>query len=554
MNKRMKRVWSLFWQKQTSVGSAAFVLMSMVFTSRVLGLVRDRLLAARFAPEELGVYFAAFRLPNLLFELLVMGVLTSAFIPVFTKYVMKDKEDVAWRMASTLINISFIALLLFSLPILIWTRPISQFLAPGFTSAQIDQMASFTRLMVFFQVIPLMIGNFFTGILQSYNIFFLPAAAPVVYNLGIIASIIGLTSTLGLYAPVVGVGVGALLFMLIQIPPLLMVGYRHRLTWDPHYPGVAEVGKLMAPRTLGLAISQVDTTVDLMLATLLGSRMVTIFNFAQHLQQLPIGLFGATIAQAALPTLSVAAASENREQFKSSILSAIHQVLFFVLPASALFIVLRIPVVRLVFGSSRFDWDATVLTGASLSAFSISLFAQALIHVLARGFYALYDSKTPVIIGVIAIFINTVLSIGFITVWHLPVWSLGLSTSVASIVNAGLLFVFLDRRVHRFPRRSLLVPPIKMLIAATTTGLILYVGLKLLDQLVFDTTRTFNLMLLTGITGTLGLGTYFFLSWVFGVGEVQSFLKLIHKVRGARQILLEPAGEVVDGGIGDKLS
>ena len=550
----MKRVWSLFWRKQTSMGSAAFVLMSMVFTSRVLGLVRDRLLTARFAPEELGVYFAAFRLPNLLFELLVMGVLTSAFIPVFTKYVMKDKEDVAWRMASTLINISFIALFLFSVPILIWTRPISQFLAPGFTSAQIDQMTSFTRIMVFCQVIPLMIGNFFTGILQSYNIFFLPAAAPVVYNLGIIASIVGLTSTLGLYAPVVGVGLGALLFMLIQIPPLIMVGYRHRLTWDPHYPGVAEVGKLMAPRTLGLAISQIDTTVDLMLATLLGSRMVTIFNFAQHLQQLPIGLFGATIAQAALPTLSAASIGENREQFKASILSAIHQVLFFVLPASALFIVLRIPVVRLVFGSSRFDWDATVLTGATLSAFSISLFAQALIHVLARGFYALYDSKTPVIIGVIAIFINTVLSVAFITVWHLPVWSLGLSTSVASIVNAGLLFILLDRRVHAFSRRSLLVPPVKMLIAATTTGLILYVGLKLLDQLVFDTTRTFNLMLLTGITGTLGLGTYVFLSWVFGVGEVQSFLKLIHRVRGARRILLEPAAEVVDGGIGDKIS
>jgi len=554
MNKHMKRVLSLFWRKQTSVGSAAFVLMSMVFASRVLGLVRDRLLAARFAPEELGVYFAAFRLPNLLFELLVMGVLTSAFIPVFTKYVMKDKEDVAWRMASTLINLSFIVLLLFSLPILIWTRPISQFLAPGFTSAQIDQMTSFTRIMVFSQVIPLMIGNFFTGILQSYNIFFLPAAAPVVYNLGIIASIVGLSSTLGLYAPVVGVGLGALLFMLIQIPPLIMVGYRHRLTFDPHDPGVAEVGKLMAPRTLGLAISQIDTTVDLMLATLLGSRMVTIFNFAQHLQQLPIGLFGATIAQAALPTLSAASIGENREQFKASILSAIHQVLFFVLPASALFIVLRIPVVRLVFGSSRFDWEATVLTGATLSAFSISLFAQALIHVLARGFYALYDSKTPVIIGVIAIFINTVLSVSFITLWHLPVWSLGVSTSVASIVNAGLLFILLDRRVHRFSRRSLFVPPVKMLIAATSTGLILYVGLKLLDQLVFDTTRTFNLMLLTGITGAVGLGTYMFLSWVFGVGEVQSFLKLIARVRGARKILLEPAGEVVNGGIQDKLS
>ncbi len=549
----MKFVWSILSRKQTSVGSAAFVLMSMVFTSRVLGLIRDRLLVARFAPEDLGVYFAAFRLPNLLFELLVMGVLTSAFIPVFTKYVMKEKENAAFLMASAIINLSFVGLLVLSIPILIWTRQISQFLAPGFSPVQIDQMVSFTRFMIVFQVVPLMMGNFFTGILQSYNLFLLPAAAPVVYNIGIIVSIIVLSGTLGLYAPVVGVGVGALLFMGIQLPSLFSLGFRHRLVWDPHHPGVSEVGKLMAPRTLGLAISQIDTTVDLMLASLLGARMVTIFNFAQHLQQLPIGLFGATIAQAALPSLSVASASENREQFKTSILSAINQVLFFVLPASALFMVLRIPVVRLVFGSSRFDWDATVLTGMTLSAFSISLFAQALIHVLARGFYALYDSKTPVIVGVITIAVNTVSSILFIQVWHLPVWSLGLSTSIASILNAFVLLILLDRRVN-FPKHSLIVPPLKMLIAATVTGLMLYIPLKLLDQLVFDTTRTINLLLLTGVTGAIGLSSYMFLSWVLGVGEVQSFVRLLSKVRRARQILLEPAGEVVNGGIQDKLS
>lgn len=547
-------MWSLFSKKQTTIGSAAFVLISMVFASRVLGLIRDRLLAARFAPDELGVYFAAFRLPNLLFELLVMGALTSAFIPVFTKYLTKSDEKGAWKMASSLINISLVALLVLAIPVLVFTKQISQFLAPGFSTTQIDQMASFTRFMVFFQVIPLMVGNLFTGMLQSYNIFLLPALAPVVYNIGIITGIVALTPMLGLNAPVAGVGIGAFLFMLIQVPPLLYMGYRHRFVADIKDPGVREVGKLMGPRTLGLAISQIDSTVDLILCSLLGARMVTFFTFAQQLQQLPIGLFGATIAQAALPTLSASSAAENREQFKSSIISAMHQILFFVLPTSALFIVLRIPVVRLVFGTSRFDWQATVLTGATLSAFSISLFAQALIHVLARGFYALYDSRTPVKVGVIAIITNTTLSVIFIQVLHWPVWSLGLSTSVASIVNAVSLFILLDRRVHTFARRELFIPAGKMLIAATITGVMLYVPLKLLDQLVFDTTRVFNLILLTGITGTIGLTTYLFLSWVMNVGEVQSFLKLIKRVRGARRILLNPANEVVNGGTQDKLS
>lgn len=549
----MNRIWAVIARRQTTVGSAAFVLISMVAASRVLGLVRDRLLSARFAPDELGVYFAAFRLPNLIFELLVMGALTSAFIPVFTKYLSHNKEKEAWRVAATLINVSIIVLFIFSIPVFVWTEAISRFLAPGFSSDQIVQMTAFTRFMIGFQITPLLVGNFFTGILQSYNLFLIPALAPVVYNVGIIAGIIVLTPMLGLWAPVVGVSLGAILFMAIQLPLLLRIGYRHSLETNPKVPGVTEVAHLMGPRTLGLAVSQIDTTVDLMLASLLGSRMVTIFNFAQHLQQLPVGLFGATVAQAALPLLSKQLASDNMDEFKKTLSRALHQILFFVLPASALFIVLRIPMVRLVFGAARFDWEATVLTGMTLSTFSISLFAQSISHVLARGFYALYDSKTPVTIGIVAIAVNTILSIIFIQAMKLPIWSLGLSTSVASFVNAALLLWFLDRRVGRFHRWELLGPPIKMTVAATITGVALYIPLKLLDQLVFDTTRVLGLLLLTGVSGSIGLATYLFLSWVMGVGEVRFFLSLLKRVKRLR-ILFEPAGEVINGGMEDKMS
>ncbi len=549
----MERIWAVLTKKQTSVGSAAFILVLMVFVSRVLGLVRDRLLSARFLPDDLGVYFAAFRLPNLLFELLVMGALTSAFIPVFTKYLSQDKEKEAWRIAATLINATVIILVVLAIPALIWTEAISRFLAPGFSQGQIAQMSTFTRFMILSQVLPLLVGNFFTGILQSYNLFLVPALAPVVYNVGIIAGIVILTPSLGLWSPVVGVGLGAVLFMVIQIPLLVRVGYRYSSEMNLKLHGVREVGKLMGPRTLGLAVSQIDTTIDLILSTLLGARMVTIFNFAQHLQQLPIGLFGATVGQAALPLLSQQLAKDNLEEFSRTISRALHQILFFVLPASSLFIVLRIPMVRLVFGAARFDWEATVLTGMTLSAFSISLAAQASVQVLARGFYALYDSKTPVAIGIIAILINSLASILFIQYFKLPVWSLGLSTSIASFFNAGLLLWLLDRRVHRFNKWQLFGPPIKMVTAAFVSGIALYIPLKLLDQLVFDTTRVFGLILLTGVSATIGLATYMFLSWVFGVGEVQSLLNFLRRV-GRLRVLFEPAAEVVNGGMEDKMS
>ena len=261
----MKRIFFFFSEKQTSVRSAATVLMSMVLLSRVLGLVRDRLLAARFDPDVLGVYFAAFRIPNLVFELLVMGTLTAAFIPVFTKYVTDGKEGEAWHISSTLIHICTILFALFSLPLLFYTDAVCRLIAPGFTHTQIIQMSEFTRFMIVFQVFPLLIGNFFTGILQSYNLFFAPAAAPVIYNIGIIIAIVTLTPLLGIWAPVVGVGIGAVLFICIQIPSLIAIGYTHKPVIDLAHKGVQEVGKLMAPRTVGLAVSQVDTTVDLVL-------------------------------------------------------------------------------------------------------------------------------------------------------------------------------------------------------------------------------------------------------------------------------------------------
>lgn len=537
-----------------SIGSASLILASMVAASRLLGLVRDRMLAARFSADELGVYFAAFRIPNLLFELLVMGALTTAFIPVFTRYLTGDKEEEAWRMAAIIINTSLLVLTIIVMPMFIWAPAVSQLFAPGFTREQIYQMAQFTRFMLILQVAPLLIGNFFTGILQSFRSFLAPALAPVVYNIGIIIGIVFLTSSYGLFAPVIGVGIGAILFMLIQIPVLLSLGYRHRFIVDFRHKGVRDVMKLMGPRTLGLGASQIDTTVDLMLASFLGARMVTIFNFAQHLQQLPVGLFGATIAQAALPTLSLSAANNDRSELKQLIVTSLHQMLFFIIPISIFFVVLRTPIVRLVFGAGRFDWEATVLTGMTLSMFSLSLGAQAVIHLLARAYYALYDSKTPVAIAVGSIMVNAVLSIIFITWAKLPVWSLGLSTSIASILHAFILFLFLDKKLESFPRIGLFMPLLKMGIAALVAGFCMYIPLKILDQLVFDTTRTFGLILLTGMTTMIGMSVYVFLSWVMAVSEVHSFFSMMKRVRRVPGILLEPAREVVNGGTQDKIS
>jgi putative peptidoglycan lipid II flippase len=529
----------LFLGKQSSIGSAAFILMMTVLFSRILGLLRDRLLAGIYPPDSLGIYFAAFRLPNMMFDLLVTGVLTTAFIPVFTRLLTQKGKKAAWRMASTVINYAVLAFGLFSIPFFFFANQISAILAPGFSLEEQRVMANFTRVMIVFQVFPLMLGNFLTGMLQSYQLFFIPALAPIVYNIGTIVGIIFFSSAFGLWAPVIGIIIGAFLFLFIQIPALYYLRFQYSPSLDKEIEGVKETGKLMIPRTIGLGVSQIETTIDLAIASLLGTRMITIFHFAQHLQQLPIGLFGATIAQAVLPKFSRSYASERKDVFRQELCAAVHQILFFVLPLSILFIVLRIPITRLVFGSNEFDWEATVLTAKTLAMFSISLCPQALIHVLARAFYALYDTRTPVAIGIIGICLNVFFSLVFIFGFQLPIWGLGLSTSVAAIIHATVLLYVLQRRIGKFSFVDIGITPGKIAFASFVMGAIIFILQRLLDQLVFDTTRTINLMLFVGTLSAIAGSVYFFLSWVLGVDQLDQFLRLLKKLKKIRMLVME---------------
>lgn len=546
MVKLLKDTLSLVSARQNSILSAATVIMMAVALSRFLGLIRDWLLVTKFTPELLGVYIAAFRIPNMIFELLVMGALTSAFIPVFTTYLDTKGKNEAFNIASSVINIGLIIFTLVGSVMLVFTTEISQILAPGFDSQEIKLMASFTRIIVIAQVFPLIIGTFFTGILQSFKSFLLPSLAPVVYNLGIIIGIIFLSPFIGLYGPVFGVVLGAILFATIQAPLVFSFGYKHHFKLNIKHAGSREIGKLMLPRTIGLAVSQIDTTIDLILSTLLGSVAVTVFNFAQHLQQVPIGLFGASIAQATLPALSSSFAKKNLEEFKKVFFDAYHQILFFIIPLSAIMIVLRLPIVRLVFGiRSLLDLSTTIQISKTLAFFSVSLFAQALVQLIVRGFYALHDSRTPLILGAIGVGTNTLLSIIFIYLYHLEVWALAASTSIASILHLIILLIFLHKKIDLFNRWEIFLPTIKIFLSGAVTGVALYIPIKLLDQLVFDTTRTINLMMLTSVSTFVGLTVYFFLAWFLEVPEMGIIFKLLQRAKEIRRgVILDTTSEV----------
>ncbi len=525
----VKNLFALLYSRQTSILSGAAVIMTTMMLSKILGLVRDRLLAHVFAPDKIDIFWAAFRLPDLIFQIVILGALSVAFIPIFTEYSESKGKEAAFEMARVVLNVFLSIFILVTILMFLLAVPlISQFIAPGFTADRQMQVVSLTRIILFGQVI-LVIGAFFIGILQSSQRFVIPSLAPVFYNLGIILGIVFLSKDYGIMGAAYGVIIGAMLHALIQLPLIWSMGFRFKFSLRFSHPGVVEISKLMSVRTFGLAAEQINETVGLALASLAAVGSVTYLTFAQHLQVVPIGLFGATLAQAALPVLSSERARGRIEEFKITILTTFHQIMFLTLPAAAILIIIRIPVVRLVFGASQFNWEATVLTGATLACLAIGLSAQAVSLLLVRGFYALKDTKTPVVVSFIVVILNILLSLYFILILKLDVWSIGLANSISAILSGVLLFWTLHFKVGKFNLRQVLVPFFKMLMATIIMGVALYVPIKLLDQVIFDTTKTINLLVLTSISSIFALSVYIILVWFLRVRELSTYVELLKR-------------------------
>src|SRR3989344_2412460 len=525
----VKNLLAILSSRQSSILSGASILMMAVFASKFLGLIRDRLLVHNFSSAEASLFFAAFRLPDLLFQLLIFGALSVAFIPVFTEHLSKNGEKDAMCFANNILNLSLTLFGVVALFAFIFIGPINSLIVPGFSGSQKALTDDLTRIILLGQII-LVVGAFFVGIAQSHQRFIVPSIAPLFYNLGMIIGIL-LSPVLGITGPAFGVVIGALLHVLIQIPLVSSLGYRYKFSFNFFNSGVREVVRLMSFRNIGLAVEQLNEVVGTALASLVinNSSAITILTFAQHLQTVPIGLFGATIAQAALPVLSKEQAETDKEAFKRRLLTTFHQILFLTLPATAMLVVLRIPLVRLVFGASQFTWDDTVLTGRTVALLALGLSAQSVILLLVRGFYALKDTKSPVFISVGTVILNIALSSTFVLFFHLDVWSLGLSYAITSIVSMILLLHLLHKKVDHFSMPLLFYPAIKMLLAAVIAAIALYLPVKALDQQVVDTTHTLNLIFLTGVASIFGLGIYIWVVWWLKVRELYTFWDLINK-------------------------
>lgn len=543
VQKIIKNSKHIFSRQQTSILSGAFVIGLSYLLSALLGLVRNRLLASHFfggLESHLDVYFAAFVIPDTVFQLIVVGALSAAFIPVFSSYLKKSPSQ-ASKLANNVLNALLITITIISVGIFLLALPLSRLIA-NFSPSHTLLMARLMRIMLVSQLF-FTVSSFLTGYLQAHRRFLVPAIAPLFYNLGIIGGIVFLSSPLGIYGPVIGVLIGAFLHMAIQIPLSLRLGFSYQpLAINFFHPGIKKLLSLMPPRSAALALAQLERWVAVNIVSLLSAGSLAIFNFARQLYTLPITLFGVSLGQASFPTLSDQSQNKTFTSFKKTLTNSVLQILFFSLPASALLLTLRIPVVRLVFGAKAFPWQATLTTGRTLAFFSLSIAPQATTHVFVRAFYALQDTKTPLIVSFITILLTSMLGFFFSVFLNLGVPGLSLAITVANLTAALLLLLLIQKQIGSL---EIYRPVFRILLVSFITALALWAPMRLLDQFIFDTTRTLPLIGLSLVASCFGLSTYLGLSYLFNIPQLQALSKLFKRF-DTWQTTLFQTQEIID--------
>ncbi len=517
--------------KKIIVSGAILIGITSLF-SRLLGIYRDRLFSTTFgAGSGLDAYFAAFRIPDTIFNLIVVGAVSSAFIPLFTDFLVKKNPAGAFRLANNLINIMMLSLIAIAGIIFLiapWLMPL---LGPGMDQVTRDLTLNLTRLMLLSPVF-FGISNIASGILNSYKKFFVYSLTPIVYNLAIIAGTIWLVPYWGIYGVALGVIIGSLFHWLIQIPSIMKLGYRYRPLIDWKDKALRRVLKLIAPRTLGLAVYQINLFVSTSIATTVALGAVSIYNFANNLQSLPYSVIGISLSTTAFPILSAAASAQDRREYVSTLSRTIRQIIFLIVPASILMLLLRAQIVRIILGAGQFDWEATILTASALGYFVISLFAQSLVPLLAKAFYAIQNTVIPMIVSIVSMAIN--IGLAFWLTESMGVAGIALAFSISSFINMIILLLVLHIKMGGLEDIRIITSTFKVMIASLVmtfvvqgisinhgnTVLNVIPGVKALVANLVDMQTFWGVFAQATVAVLAGVLVYVFSSWLLKTEEM----------------------------------
>jgi putative peptidoglycan lipid II flippase len=510
------------------VTRAAGIVGIFTFLSRILGLVRDILIAKLFGSGMAAdAFFVAFRIPNLLRRLFAEGSFSVSFIPVFTEYLQNRSKEEAFFLARVVLTFSVLILTVVSIAGIIFSPLIVRIIAPGFggMGEKYALTVLLTRIM-FPYIFLVSVLALFMGILNSLRHFAAPAIAPVFLNLSMIAALLFLSPymrvlTVGLSMAVIG---GGILQVALQIPFLMQRGLSFVPGWNPGHPALRKIGVLMLPTLFGSAIYQINQLVGTLLASLLREGSVSYLYYADRLVQFPLGVFAIAISTAVLPSLSREAADGDLDGLKKTLSHALRLTMFITIPAMVGLIVLRQPIIRLLFQRGAFDSFTTIMTARALLYYSLGLWAFAGLRVFVSAFYSLQDTRTPVKVAVVAMFANIGLSLALMG--PLKHGGLALALSLASTLQLFMLIFLLRKRLGGIEGSVIVSSMIRSFLCSFIMGVSIYfLALKIL----FGNFAQGVFGLAIGVLVTIGAGVviYIISAKVLGCQELSSLVKTL---------------------------
>jgi len=454
---------------------SAGVMTIATLLSRVLGLARDIVLAAIFgAGAAMDAFVVASRIPNLVRDLFAEGAMSAAFVPTFTRHLKEKGEASAWRLGSNVINALIVVTGTLVVLGMIFAYPLADFYTDDEQFAtNLDRTAQLTRWMLpFLTMVAVAVAQ--AGMLNSLRKFFIPAASPAMYNIAIILSafvVVPFCPALGL-DPIMGIAIGSLLGGMLQImvqwPALHAAGFRYKPVLDFKDPGLRDVLLLMGPGTIGVAAAQINLFVNTVLATSQEVGAATWLTYAFRLMYLPIGLFGVSVATAALPELARQASGGGFDGMRRTVSSSLRLMLMLSVPAMAGLAALAYPITELIFERGEFTSADTSAVAYALLMYAPGLIGYSIVKIASPSFYALKDARTPVMVSVVTVLTNVALNLWLIQV--LGYAGLALGTALASLLNAGLLLVLLSRRIGGIDSRRVLITFVKVFAASLAMG------------------------------------------------------------------------------------
>ncbi len=457
-------------ERMRRLAQAALVVLTGFLASRVLGVVRSMVIAAHFGTGvEANAYIAAITVPDTVFQVLVGGAVGSAFIPVFQGYLTKRQEADAWRLTSSVINVGVLVAGGTALVLAIFARPLMDVLVPGRDPEFRELAASLSRILLITPAI-FAASTFCASVLNAYHRFAVAALAPLMYNLAIIGGAFFLSGPMGIHGLAIGAAVGAVLHLLIQVPALIRLGMKWQPVIDFGHAGVREVARLFAPRVLGLGVVQFNKVLSgVLFASFLVVGSMAYLDYAWLMIMTPLALAMA-VGTAVFPTLSEASALEHSGQVRQVFQLSLRMILFLTIPASVGLLVLGEPVIRLFFERNQFTAESTSATAYALVFFAIGLAGHATVEIVDRVFYALHDTRSPVLVAVSAIGLNVVLSLVLMQT-PLSYGGLALANSIAALVEAGVLIRLVTWRLPELSLDSLSMSAVRILAASLVMGL-----------------------------------------------------------------------------------